>query len=255
MAIARDLGLPYPTASRIVQTLVFEQLVECEQARKSYRATSLTQTLSLGYRDHGALVSTSRLHLVELTRKHGWPMTISTAVGTSMMLRESTYGQSPLAFNNYYPGYTFPVLECASGHAHIAFSNTQTREQLLSVLERLGAVSVTLDLFRSGKLVERIRDDGFALFDRTVRTANPGKTSSISVPIFDGGINIAEMTLSYFATAMTSRQAVERFLADMKAVSIKISEELAGKADAIADEDARSSGSAEIANAEESPGD
>ncbi|MFM0116883.1 helix-turn-helix domain-containing protein [Paraburkholderia nemoris] len=237
MDIAHDLKLPYPTVSRIVQTLVYEQLVEREPARKSYRATGLTQTLSLGYRDHGALIAASREHLVELTRMHGWPMTISTAVGTSMMLRETTYGQSPLAFNNYYPGYTFPVLECASGHAHLAFANDDTREHLLSLLEGLGAVSTTMDLFRSGKLVKRIRADGYALFDKTIRTANPGKTSSISVPIFDGGANIAELTLSYFATAMTSSQAVEKFVLQLQEVSKAITGKLANEDESSADED------------------
>ena len=225
-AISRALDLPYPTASRIVQTLLHEQLVEREAARRSYRATSLTQTLSLGYRDHGTLITASRKHLVELTHEHGWPLTISTPAGTSMMLRETTYGQSPLAFNNYYPGYTFPVLECASGHAHLAFSNDRTRDQLLTVLEQLGAITLTLGLFRTGQLVRRIRDDGYALFDRTLRTANPGKTSSISVPIFEGGTNVAELTLSYFVTALTSRQATERFLSDLQAAAADIGGEL-----------------------------
>ena len=211
--------LPYATAFRIVQTLVHQGLVTLEPSRKRYRVTSLVQTLSLGYRDHGRLVDLTRPYMVELTRKFGWPASLSTAVGSSMMLRDSTYAISSLSFSNYYPGYTFPVPEVASGHAHLAFMDDEARASVLNGLRQLGAQSLVLDMFESGKLTRRIRENGYAQHDRSMQTANPGKTSSIAVPIFEAGQETAELTISYFATAMSPAEALERYVGDLKSAA------------------------------------
>ena len=49
MQIARTSSVPYPTACRIVQTLLHEGMIEREPARKRYRATALVQSLASGY--------------------------------------------------------------------------------------------------------------------------------------------------------------------------------------------------------------
>lgn len=49
MALSKATELPYPTVNRIIQTLLFERLVEREPARKHYRVTRLVRALSSGY--------------------------------------------------------------------------------------------------------------------------------------------------------------------------------------------------------------
>lgn len=229
MEIARAVDLPYPTAMRIVQTLMHEKLVEMEPARKRYRPASMVQSLSLGYRDHGELLKLARPRLAELTRQYGWPVALSTSVGQSVMVRESTYSQTSLAFSSYYPGYTFPILECAAGHVHMAFVDDDTRETMIRGMEEIGMVSLVLDLFKSGKLTRRIREAGYATHDRTLHTANPGKTSSIAVPIIEAGREAGEITLSFFSTAMRMAQAEERFVDALKQTALEIGEELSAE--------------------------
>ena len=226
MEVAVLANLPYATTFRIVQTLMHEGFVTLEPSRKRYRVTSLVQTLSLGYRDHGSLVDIARPYMVDLTKKYSWPVSLSTAVGGSMMLRDSTYSLSSLSFSNYYPGYTFPILEVASGHAHLAFMSDEARISILNGLREIGAKSLILDMFVSGKLTERIREKGYAVHDRTMQTANPGKTSSIAVPIMEAGHETAELTLSYFVTAMSPSEAVSRYVDPLKAAAAQIGEEL-----------------------------
>ena len=69
MEVAVLANLPYATTFRIVQTLMHEGFVTLEPSRKRYRVTSLVQTLSLGYRDHGSLVDIARPYMVDLTKK------------------------------------------------------------------------------------------------------------------------------------------------------------------------------------------
>lgn len=226
MEIARAVDLPYPTTIRIVQTLLHEGMIECEPIRKLYRVTSLVQTLSVGVRERADLVKAGRPHLIALTQRHGWPGSIAAAVGPSMMVLDTTYSITSRAFNNYYPGYTFPMLDCAAGHAHLAFVDDQARECLLGGLETSPCTQVAMEMFKSGALTRRIRADGFATHDRSTSTLNPGKTSSISFPIFDEGHVAGVLSFSFFSSAMPMAEAVSRYSDDMRVSTQAISDEL-----------------------------
>jgi IclR family mhp operon transcriptional activator len=199
MEIARSVALPYPTAFRIIQTLMHEGLIECEPTRKHYRATQLVQTLSVGYRDHGNLLTRARPHIVALTQKLSWPVSVVTHVGQSMMVRDSTHSQTSLTFANYEPGFTMPLLQCASGHAYLAHVSDDERMKLLSSLEAVEKRSPMMEMFKSQKIVQRIREDGYATFDRNPHTAVPGKTSSIGVPIFEGDSVAGTLTFVFLS--------------------------------------------------------
>ena len=227
MEIARCVALPYPTTFRIIQTLLHEGLVECEPARKHYRATQLVQTLSVGYRENGKLLMRARPHIVALTRKVCWPLSLVTHVGQSMMVRDSTHSETSLSFCNYEPGYTLPLLECASGHAYLAHVPDADRLSMLAGLEALDRRSHMLEMFKGDKLVQRIRDDGYATCDRNPHSAVPGKTSSIGVPVFEGARVVGAVSLVFFASAMPMAEAVRRYAEDLKACVAAISEELA----------------------------
>jgi len=226
MEIARGVELPYPTTFRIIQTLLFEGLVECEPTRKHYRATQLVQTLSVGYKENGNLLLRARPHMVTLTRKVSWPVSMVTHVGQSMMVRDSTHSETSLSFCNYEPGYTLPMLECASGHAYLAHVPDADRMSMLAGLEALDRRSHMLEMFKGEKLVQRIREDGYATCDRNPHSAVPGKTSSIGVPIFEGARVVGALSLVFFASAMPMAEALRRYVEDLKATAEAISEEL-----------------------------
>ena len=230
MEIAKAVGLPYPTTIRIVQTLVFEGMIESEPVKKLYSATSLVQSLAVGVHEHGDLVGAARPLLIALTREHGWPVSLCTAAGPTMMVRDSTYTMTSLAFNNYYPGYTFPMLEVASGLAHIAFSSDEDRACLLDGLDDGTRDRATLEMFRSGALTRRIREDGIATHDRTTCTLNPSKTSSLAAPVFEGDRLAGVVSLSYFSTAMPMAEAVRRYAEALKQCASAIGIALAAQA-------------------------
>lgn len=224
--VSRAVGLAYPTTCRIVQTLLHEGLVELEPNRKRYRPTRAVQALSYGYQHEGRLIDAAHDPMAETTARVGWPMALSIGVGPSVMLCDTTYAMSALTFSPYYRGYTFPVLECAAGHVHLAYTDDASRDSLLTGLQRMGTVSVALEMFRSGKLTQRIRADGYATHDRTLRTENPGKTSSLAAPVIVGGREQAQLTLSFFSSAMTMDEAVRRYVADLLATAERIAERL-----------------------------
>lgn len=227
MEISKASEVPYPTACRIVQTLLYEGLIEQEPARKRYRPTAMVQTLAHGFQQDDRLVKAARPHIVELTRRFGWPVSIATRVGRNMMLRDSTHANTSLTFEQYYPGFTLPILDSASGKLSMAFAPEEERLMILKWmrvsqeidLQYLATAQASLD-------VERIRRQGYAVQGRNHFNLTPGKTSSIAVPIFRNGVFEAAMTMVFFVTAMNLEVALESYLEELKSAAILISHDL-----------------------------
>lgn len=229
MGISRSAMIPYPTASRIVHTLLDEGLIERETARKRYRVTSLVQTLSTGFQHEDALVSVARPHIEALCRQLGWPVALATRVGPRMMLRDSTHNMTSLTFSNYYPGWTLPIAECATGKVFLAHCEAEEREMIID-----GWTAIDNETSRSGLvmvgddfMLSKIRKDGYAIQSRQAYNAEPGKTSSVAVPVMGkGGRLHASLGMIYFDTAMSVEDAVSEFVGPLQAKAAAIADAL-----------------------------
>jgi IclR family mhp operon transcriptional activator len=227
MEIARGTNVAYPTAYRIVQTLIYEGLVELEPARKSYRSTALVEALSSGFKEDGRLIKAARNHIVDLTKRVGWPVSITVRVGRNMILRDSTHANTSLTFDHYHPGFTLPLLDSASGKLSMAYAADEDRRSILAWLRASQEFDPEyLDLAESRLEVEQIRELGYALQGRNIHNRTPGKTGSIAVPIFSNGEFVAAMTMIFFVSSMKIYSAVDRYLEDLQSTAALIGEEL-----------------------------
>lgn len=228
MEIARSSQVPYPTACRIVQTLLHEGMIERESARKRYRATALVQSLASGFHDDSQLVAIARPHIDAICDRLLWPISITSRVGAHMMVRDSTHTRTSLTLNNYYPGFTLPIMECSSGKAYMAYCSDTARGQLLEGLRTIegAAEKLAILLLSNDNLLKEIRRNGYATQSRNAYTANPGKTSSIAAPLFRGEQVVGSIVLIFFSVAMPMEKAVEQFLGPLKATADAISAEL-----------------------------
>ena len=227
--ISRTSRVPYPTACRIVQTLLHEGLVEQEPARKRYRPTVAVQTLAHGFREHGNLVATARPHLVELTGRVGWPVSLSTRVGDRMIIRDSTHALTTLTFNDYAPGYSLPILECAAGLVWLAHLPAEERAIIVASLRQsaTGGSKPVLDLIEHEGLARTIVERGYASRDHVGFTRNPGKTSAMAVPVFEKGRLTGALTLAFFSSALTLAAAEKSLLPALVQTAGAIEQELA----------------------------
>lgn len=225
--IAKSVGIPFPTAYRIVNTLLREGLIEREPSRKQYRPTALIQTLASGFQNHDRLVSIARPATIAFTDRYHWPLTLVTRVGNKMVVRYSTNDRTTLTFNNYYPGWQVPLLASASGQAYLAFAPDLIRDNLLRQSQSVsGHDAFTLERFQNGSAIREIRENGYAAVSRTYYSANPGKTSSLAVPIFEGDELVGSLAMVFFATAMPVSQAIAEYLQPLSDVSARIRQNL-----------------------------
>jgi IclR family mhp operon transcriptional activator len=232
MDIAREADIPYPTACRIVATLTEEGLIEREPARKRYRPTALVQTLSHGFQNESGLVAAARPHIVGLCKEVGWPISIATRVGSRMMVRDSTHNLTSLTLTNYAPGFTLPLAGCSTGKVYLAFCTEEERLDLLFGMDQVdsGVNRLAKLMTYDDALINQIRSDGYAMEARNHYTSNPGKTSSIAVPIFDGDKLVGAMALIIFAAAMKLHEARDKFLPQLQATAEKVGKALSKEA-------------------------
>ena len=147
-----------------------------------------------------------------------------------MVVRDSTHTLTTLTFNNYYPGYTLPILESASGFAHIAFTSDEDRENILKTLRAVpeNSTNNNLALFESGFLVREIRQAGYATKGRNLHTENPGKTSSIAAPVFDEHGIVGAVTLVFFSSTMRMADAIDKYADSLKRTAERICDAFQG---------------------------
>lgn len=212
--IAQASNIPYPTAFRIVQTFIHEGMVEREPGRKVYRVTALVKSLSTGFQDEDLLARVARPHMEKLCEEVRWPVSLATRVGTRMMVRESTHRMTPMTFTNYFPGYTLPIANCATGKAYLAFCDEAERASIIdswAIMEN-EASRYGEHLVEQGHLLDQIRSDGHAFQIRNEYNADPGKTSAIAVPIqlYDGEL-IGCLGMIYFDKALKPAEVAEQF--------------------------------------------
>lgn len=211
--IARHGALPYPTACRIVQTLLHEGLIEQEPTRKYYRPTALVQSLAHGFHADHELSSVARPHMSDLTRQIGWPLFIAVRVGTQMVVRESTHAETSLTFGLCHPGFTVPLLGSATGSAWLANMPREEGENLIRWAEDVHGLTRPIDRGDLAALLSRVRAEGFAA--RPCLNDSPNRSSSIAAPILLDGQVVAVLTVTYFYAAMTQAAALERYLSPL----------------------------------------
>ena len=230
MDIAKQSGLPYPSACRIVQTLVHEGMIERESCRKYYRPAQSVQSLSYGYQDDDELVRVARPFIEDLTREIGWPVSIVTRIGNQMVLRDSTHAMTSLTFARDYPGYSLPIAYCADGKAFLAALPEDELELIKANLgPRIpvpGDPNCVLDPLDD---LEDVRRRGYAIVERVPHTVTPGKTSCVSVPVYRNGRVAGVVTIAFFASTMNQKQAQDSLLPALQETQQKINQALSSQ--------------------------
>ena len=213
--LAGVVRLPRTTTYRILETLRLAGYVDRDEQDDCYRPTIKVRTLSEGFDDEAMVAHLAKPHLAALGAQIVWPVAVATPAGATMMIRETTDRQSPLALEQYRAGVRVPMLGSAAGRAYLAFCSSQERDTLLELLSRS---SLPEDrMARSRVEVERLlsetRSQGFGMAHRARRVS---EETSLAIPVRAKNRVLATVTVRYAATAVPLRTAVEQFLPKMR---------------------------------------
>jgi len=222
--VAAAIDLPRTTTYRILETLCVAGYAYRADADDRYRLTILVRGLSDGFDDEAWVTQIARPYMYDLCREVVWPVAIATLSGSSMLIRQTTDHESPLAVEKRGPGFRVPLLRSASGLAYLAFCPKEQRDTLLDILAKSRREDDKPARNRN-KVYETLletRKRGYAV---SVRPRRVSDEISISVPVMVDERLLAALTIRFSSTAVTLAEAEERFVPRLRAVAIKIGQE------------------------------
>ena len=214
--IASELKIPRSSVYRILETLIDKDFIYQHKSDRRFRLSQKIRTLSDGYTEEDHMANISRSFLEGFTKKHNWPATLATLSGLSIVVRENTDLQSPLAVEEFTIGYRMPILDTASGYCILAHMAIDRRRIILETLAKTapGDMGKTVSSNRFKKEMEDIKEMGFAIRDRT---RHHDDQTAISVPIMiaEGDVRGA-LTVRYSKSAYPLDKAIGMFLPSLK---------------------------------------
>ena len=219
--LASAVGLPRTTTYRILETLRLAGYVDRDDHDDCYRPTIMVRALSEGFDDEALVAHIAKPLLAALGAQIVWPVAVATPCGATMMIRETTDRQSPLALEQYSAGVRVPMLSSAAGRAYLAFSAAAQRDALLESLARSSLPEDRLARNRTEveRLLNETRTQGFGMSHRARRVS---EETSLAIPVRAKERILATVTVRYAATAVPLRTAIEQFLPKMREVAREI---------------------------------
>lgn len=217
---AELVDLPRPTSFRLLRTLERLGYIFRDDSDKKFRLTSQVRTLSHGFDDEEWLPSVARPAMSELGRKVLWPIAIITNIGPAMLVRDSTHAESPFALFRHRGGFKIPLLHTAAGQMYLASIPPEMREQLINyavaedpqTFTRAGVTRATY-----ARQLEKIRLDGHMC----IKVPNQNHCS-LAVPVtVDGNVH-SILSMSFYPTALSTKQAIDTFAGPVKEAATKL---------------------------------
>ncbi|MEZ5564047.1 MAG: IclR family transcriptional regulator C-terminal domain-containing protein [Gammaproteobacteria bacterium] len=223
--IAQATGLPRTTTFRLLENLRQAGFVDRSPRNAGYFVTIRTLHLSHAFAADAWITDTVQPVLEALSRRLLWPIYALTLFGTSMLIRATTTYASPLAIDALPPGTLVPLLTSGAGKVQLAFCSEEERRALLTILRT--STDPTHAPARSTAEFEQtlaqVRRQGYALDVKARTKRNPGRTTSIAVPVLVGRRSHAALSLRYSDAAMPVERAVKRFVPILRKAAREIS--------------------------------
>ena len=225
-ALHKHTGIPKPTIVRLLQTLEADGLVRRAPQYGAYHLTSGVTALASGYHSVPRIVEASSARAEAVTQELKWPVSVAVHDGDAMIVRYSTIPNSPLSFFHSTINMRLSLVTQALGRAFLAFCGSTEQDALLELLARSGSEPITGQEAAIRRMLAEVRSRGYALRDPRVRP----ESSTIAVPILEGGRVVATIGLTWFSSALEVEQAVARFLPPLQHASADITRALAATA-------------------------
>jgi IclR family transcriptional regulator, mhp operon transcriptional activator len=208
---------------RILETLCGAGFIYRDSSDDRYRLTIMVRSLSGGFDDDAWVTQIAKPLIGDLGRELVWPVSISTLLGTSMIVRE-TNSSALLEIERHSAGYRLPMLSTASGRVYLSFCPAPQREAVLDILARSGkeedrlARAPRTDLTR---ILSEVRAGGYSATSRTRRLV---EEISVSVPVLSEDRLHACLSVRFAANALPQKAGIERFLPKLRQCASRISQ-------------------------------
>jgi len=222
--VASSIDLPRTTTYRILETLCVAGYAYRAASDDRYRLTIMVRGLSDGFDDEAWVTQIARPYVYELCREIVWPVAVATLSGSTMLIRQTTDHQSPLAVEKRGPGFRVAILGSAAGICYLAFCPKEQRDSLLDILAKSNKEADKPARNRK-KVLETLvetRKRGYAVSHRKRRIS---EELSFSVPIIANDRLLASLGFRCSSTAVPETEAIQRFIPKLIGVAQQIGQD------------------------------
>lgn len=213
--LCRDVGIPRPTAYRLLNTLAALGFVAF--GSEGVRLTSEVRRLSSGFTDE-AWIDVAWIEMVKLSRELIWPVSLFTHQAGTMVIRRTTHELSPMSIDYGMSGRQMPITETAAGLVYLAFCPDAEQRLILSMQPAYDEGSVSLERAIITDRLNAITAQGF---DVRIGGVNP-KTGSLAVPVLIEGRVLCCLSVVFIASAISAERAIAEFEQPMKQAAARI---------------------------------
>ena len=221
--IASETGLARITAYRLLKTLERDGYVVRDPSKRYHLGPSVLE-LNSRYSKHSWLIEFASPRMQEICRELGWPIVLGTNNGPRMVIQHTTRDDTGFWLKLRGPGSQLPLLHSAMGLAFLAHTPVPLQADLAkAALELDGAI--TPEFRRNPEsltaLLSEIRNQGYA----TVRASWRSESiplSAIAVPLYHDEMVSAALGLTYYQSAMTNSEAIERYATPLQEAARRI---------------------------------
>ncbi|MDH3509983.1 MAG: helix-turn-helix domain-containing protein [Gammaproteobacteria bacterium] len=222
--VASSIDLPRTTTYRILETLCVAGYAYRAASDDRYRLTIMVRGLSDGFDDEAWVTQIARPYIYDLCREIVWPVAVATLSGSSMLIRQTTDHQSPLAVEKRGPGFRVPILGSAAGLAYLAYCPKEQRDSLLDILAK--SKKERDKAARNRKKVYEVlvdtRKRGYAISRRSRRVSDE---LSFAVPIIADDRILASLAFRCSITALPEAEAERRFVPKLQVAALQIGQD------------------------------
>jgi IclR family mhp operon transcriptional activator len=228
------LGISRGTAYRVINTLhALGYVARVSERRGSrYRLSVRVRRLSAGFDGDRWLLHVAQPLMLEFTREHGWPLTLSTPAGDRFFVRYTTDHATQRVLRRYRAGFYRSVLLAGSGliclaHQHEPMLSATIRELQRAYDPRVPVMrdpSVPLpnDEPALRALLARIREQGYARYGEA-----GDRETSLSIPLHHAGHFVGTLAMRVMNVAARSESSLRDYLRLVRAIGAKIESGLA----------------------------
>lgn len=219
--ISDALALPRPTCYRLLQTLCEAGMVLNDANTHVYRPSERVLALSCGFEQETWVSVCAKPNMKELGAELLWPIAIATLSGPSMVLRETTDPDSPLAVRRYLAGRRVGLLSTATGRVYLAYCSPQQRDILIQVLQK-SRKPEDLAARNPAAVARRLRKIRQTGFDTSGLQRQSITWRAMAVPVFARGQILASLSVRYIRKAVTRAAEQEKLLPRLRDTAQRI---------------------------------
>jgi IclR family mhp operon transcriptional activator len=224
--LARLTALPRAAVNRYIVTFIELGYVFQATPGRGLRVSTRALELSRGARTDGWITTDALPEMSALCRDIGWPIGLESIVAARLAILANTDAISPFVAKPFDPQVTFPLVGRASGHVLLAFTNAQTRDDLLkcaladdpALLARPG-----MTIKKLNAKIDHVRKCGYDI-QRVARAS----WSVLAVPVLTLGQARFSLSVRFRSNALATEMAIARFIPKLKKTAGQIGKRASG---------------------------